>query len=167
MNIIYVDDNNEIIGSGPIQQAYDKGVAVRIARVFLVNDAGEVLIQKRSQKVASLPGRWDQSAAGHVDEGESYEAAAYRELSEEVGIDEAKLTEIARYYTEESDEPFIKRRFNALYIGQYDGEVNIDNYEVSEYRWIDIDSLKAAIAASPDDYTEGFREALKVYQQKL
>jgi 8-oxo-dGTP pyrophosphatase MutT (NUDIX family) len=34
----------------------------------------------------SSPGLWDSSCSGHVDSGEDYDAAAQRELGEEIGV---------------------------------------------------------------------------------
>jgi isopentenyl-diphosphate delta-isomerase type 1 len=54
--------------------------------VFVVNRAGELFLQKRSQHKDVQPGKWDTSVGGHVDAGEEAEAAARRELDEELGI---------------------------------------------------------------------------------
>ena len=162
MNIVYVDKNDSVIASGTKQNAMENGIAVRISRVFLINPSGELLIQKRSPKVA-LPYRWDQSAAGHVDEGEDYKTAAYRELKEEMGIDDVTLKFLAKYYTEEHDEALAKKRFNMLFIGDYQGKVKIDKDEVSAFRWISRDDLRNEMSQSPDKFTEGFREAFKIF----
>ena len=53
--------------------------------MFLVNKHGAVLLQKRSLWKDRQPGKWDSSAAGPLDAGESYEEAAVRELKEELG----------------------------------------------------------------------------------
>jgi len=66
--ITFVDENDQVIGSGTKQEAWQKGIIHRIVRIFLFNFKGELLIQKRADNISSLPGRWDQSAAGHVDE---------------------------------------------------------------------------------------------------
>lgn len=166
MNVIYVDENDEVIGSGPLSGAIKKGIIVRVARVFLRNREGKLLIQKRSDDFDSLPGRWDQSAAGHVDEGEEYLEAALRELNEEMGITGVEIEEVAKYYTEENDEAIVKKRFNMLYVGYYDGEVRIDNDEVSDYKWVEADELRKKMNDTPDKYTEGFIKAFEVFNNK-
>ncbi|MFM2381971.1 MAG: hypothetical protein RLZZ76_738 [Candidatus Parcubacteria bacterium] len=35
---------------------------------------------------SNMPGRWDNSAAGHVDAGEDYSRAVLREAEEEIGV---------------------------------------------------------------------------------
>lgn len=164
MNVVYVDKNDNVIGAGPISEAIEGGIRVRIARVFLTNSKGELLIQKRSQTI-SLPGKWDQTAAGHVDEGEEYAEAAARELQEEMGVRDVKLHEVAKYYAEEGDEIKTKKRFNKIFTGAYDGEVTIDSDEVSDYRWIQPATLEEQMKNIPDDFTQGFIEAFEIYKK--
>jgi len=137
MNVAYVDANDHVIGAGSIANAVDNGIAVRISRVFLQNSKGELLLQKRADTMSSLPGRWDQTAGGHVDEGEDYKTTALRELAEEMGIEGVELNEVVIFYSEEKDEKKVKKRFNKIFTGVYDGEVEIDNDEV-DFQWMSL-----------------------------
>jgi len=87
--------------------------------------------------MSSLPGRWDQTAGGHVDEGEDYKTTALRELAEEMGIEGVELNEVVIFYSEEKDEKKVKKRFNKIFTGVYDGEVEIDNDEV-DFQWMSL-----------------------------
>ena len=154
--ITYVNEKDEVIGYGSREEAIEKGIIHRIVRLFVFNTKGEVLIQKRSPTVY-VPNRWDQSASGHVDEGEDYVTAGIRELQEEMGAKAEKIEFVTKFYSEESDDNEVKKRFNSLYVlRNYDGEVDIDNDEVSEYKWISIDELSGWMESSPEDFTEGF-----------
>ena len=68
------------------KQAHEQGLWHRVAHVWIYNSKGQILLQKRSWQKESLPGLFDVAAAGHVLAGESVEAAALRELHEELGI---------------------------------------------------------------------------------
>lgn len=163
--IAFVDGDDNVIGSGTKEQAWADGNIHRIARLFVFNSKGELLIHKRSDKLANLPGKWDQSAAGHVDDGEDYLEAAKRELMEEVGIGGVELVEVGKFYQDEIDEDGkVKKRFNMLYEAEYDGEVNFDDGEVSEVRWINMDELKQWIEKKPKDLTQGFIDSVKFYE---
>ncbi|MDP3973944.1 MAG: NUDIX domain-containing protein [Candidatus Daviesbacteria bacterium] len=87
--VIWVDDQDNVLGEVTRAEAHQKGLIHRTAVVFLTNDKGQILIQLRDD------GRLDHSSAGHVDPGESYLQAAKRELQEELGVDKVKLKEIA------------------------------------------------------------------------
>jgi isopentenyldiphosphate isomerase len=168
MNIVYVDHNDVEIGAAPIGDVYKQGLIARIARIFLKNKRGELLLQKRSDHHVSRPSKWDQAAAGHVDENESYSDTAHRELQEEMGIKGITLKPLIKYYREEKDDPrFVKRRFNMIFTGTYDGKVTIDQDEVSDYRWIDKQSLDEWVRRSPKDFTDGFLEAYRIYLDNI
>ena len=57
----------------------------RFASVLLVDRRGWVLLQERDEHAVIAPEKWG-LVGGHVEEGEEYEAAAYRELEEETGV---------------------------------------------------------------------------------
>lgn len=153
--VVYVDKKDRAVGSGTISGAYEAGYALRIVRIFIVNDKGEILLQKRSKNVPSSS-KWDQSAGGHVDVGETYLKAAKRELSEEMGIKGVKLTRISKFYTEDQPFGYLRRRFNVMYYGKYSGPVAIDSEEVAGYLWISQPKLDEWIRKSPEEFTNGF-----------
>jgi 8-oxo-dGTP diphosphatase len=57
----------------------------RFASVLLVDRRGWLLLQERDEHPAIDPEKWG-LVGGHVDDGEEFEAAAYRELAEETGL---------------------------------------------------------------------------------
>ena len=57
----------------------------RFAGVILVDRDGRILLQERDEHPLIDPEKWG-LAGGHVDPGEDFEAAAYRELEEETGV---------------------------------------------------------------------------------
>lgn len=58
----------------------------RFASVLLVDRRGWVLLQERDEHPVIDPEKWG-LVGGHVEDGEEYEPAAYRELAEETGIE--------------------------------------------------------------------------------
>ena len=63
-----------------------RGLLHRAVAVLVTRPDGRLVLQQRSRKDAWHPGRWTVSCTGHVKSGESYRAAARRELSEELGL---------------------------------------------------------------------------------
>jgi 8-oxo-dGTP pyrophosphatase MutT (NUDIX family) len=51
---------------------------------------GKILILRRSGKVGTYRGRWG-AVAGYIEEGETPDEAACKEIEEEAGVKEAKL----------------------------------------------------------------------------
>jgi 8-oxo-dGTP pyrophosphatase MutT (NUDIX family) len=58
---------------------------VRLSGIVLVDSSGRILLQERDEHAPVDPHLWG-FVGGHVEPGESYEEAAYRELAEETGI---------------------------------------------------------------------------------
>ena len=165
--ITFVDKSDNPIGAGTRQEASQKGLICRIARIFVFNSKGQLLLQKRGPNV-SVPNKWDDSTAGHVDEGEDYLETAHRELAEEMGIKNVVLTKVAKYYTERfdpNDSRIVGRRFNTLYTTVYDGEVTPDPEEVAGAQWINLPELEKWLAERPDDFADGFKSAFKEFKK--
>lgn len=58
----------------------------RLAVLLLVDRRGWVLLQERDEYAPRAANQWGM-VGGHVEEGEGFELAAYRELAEETGIE--------------------------------------------------------------------------------
>ena len=129
----------------------DAYVGTSAVWVYRRTDAGvEVLFQKRSENVSNA-GKWDVSAGGHVNVGESEAAAAARELYEEIGIkvDEKDLIFVFRLRS------FFKVK---LYINYFlydftgrEDEFNFGDREVSEVRWVKLEDFDKFIDAGAKD----------------
>ena len=81
-----VDAQDRVIGRAPRREVHARRWRHRSIHVLVFNAAGRVFLQKRAQSKDSCPGRWDSSCSGHLDAGEDYDAAAVRELGEEIGM---------------------------------------------------------------------------------
>jgi 8-oxo-dGTP pyrophosphatase MutT (NUDIX family) len=58
-----------------------------IASLWLMNSAGEFLLQLRGPNQRNDPNTWGNSAGGGIDEGETPQQAVKREAFEELGLD--------------------------------------------------------------------------------
>ena len=91
-----VDVNDNIIGKTTKEEAHKNAYIHRVAAVFCFNPEGKLLVQHRKKD-----GLFDNSVGGHVGQGESYEAAAEREMKEELGIFK-KLKKVGTFYGNET-----------------------------------------------------------------
>jgi len=91
------DSRNRLIGRATRGSIHRWGLRHRAVHVFVLDLAGSLYLQLRQAHKDRFPRHWDSSAAGHVSPGESYDAAARRELEEELGIREEvyRLAEVA------------------------------------------------------------------------
>ncbi len=82
-----VNDNNNIIGTAPRSQCHgNPELCHRTAHVIVLNESGDILLQKRSKNKDIQPGKWDTAVGGHLMIGETFKQAAVREMNEELGI---------------------------------------------------------------------------------
>lgn len=83
-----VDEHNQVIGTARRSECHGNPALIhRTSHVVVFHPDGRVLLQRRSAKKDIQPGKWDTAVGGHLDPGEDFEAAARREMKEELGID--------------------------------------------------------------------------------
>ena len=98
-----VDQNDNIIGQAPKDDAYENKLGHRIVHVLIFNDQKKMVLQLRSANVSFCPLHWSTAVGGHVQAGETYEQAAIREYEEELNL-ASKLPETVAI----SFNPYIK-----------------------------------------------------------
>lgn len=160
--IVTVDEQDTVVGSvETIAEAIEKGFYRRIVRVFLKDNEGNILIQKRSKNVR-YPLLLDQSAGGHVDEGEEYTQAALRETEEELGLTGVNLTEIVVSFKEGNV-------FSGIYKGNIPKETKIvfDTYEVESVIWMSQIDLNEKAVTNPEEFTIGFVKIWRELRDKI
>src|SRR5262245_60091810 len=89
--LILVDERNRAAGVGGKNAVHRKGLLHRAFSIFIVDDKGRLLLQKRSATKYHSGGLWANSCCGHPRPGEPTVTAARRRLAEELAI-EAPLT---------------------------------------------------------------------------
>ena len=103
-----VDDKDNVVGSVPKGEIYEKKLNHRIVHILVFNKKGEIFLQKRAGTIKYLPNHWCTSAGGHAMAGETYEEAAKRELMEEINL-KGELEEVAYFMHDENGwKKFIK-----------------------------------------------------------
>jgi isopentenyl-diphosphate Delta-isomerase len=81
-----VDLEDAVVGSATVRECLERGLLHRAVAVLVIRSNGKFVLQQRSHDDLWHPGLWTISSTGHVKKGERYDAAALRELGEELGI---------------------------------------------------------------------------------
>lgn len=138
-------------------QVHQEKLLHRAVHVMVVNGQGEVLLQKRSFRKDQFPRRWDSSASGHVDAGESYDECATRELREELGL-KTPVRFVARIPASEQT----GFEFIALYTASGDEPLNLDPFEIETAGYFPLKTIERWIQRRPGDFAPGFLECYRV-----
>ena len=159
-----VDENDLVVGSTTVEDAVNHGLLHRAVAVLVMRSDGRFLLQQRSTRDVWHPGSWTISSTGHVMKGEAYQAAAVRELREELGLTPGVST-----YRKYLLPPFrsgglVEHEWVTLFTAQTDAPCRIDTVEVERVNEVDGIQLRRLIdrgSLTPDavillrDYLEG------------
>ncbi len=145
-----VNDRDEVIGRRPRTEVHRLGLLHRAVHVLVFNRRGELFLQRRARTKDRAPGKWDTSAAGHLAPGESYEAAAVREVAEELDVHldrpPERLFKIAAC-------PATDQEFVWVFRAEAEGPFNLHPEELDGGGWYAPDHVTRWLAARPGDFT--------------
>lgn len=149
-----VNEHDQVVDRRPRDDVHRLGLLHRAVHILVFNQTGDLFMQKRSVAKDEFPGLWDSSTAGHVGAGETYAAAARRELQEELGVD-GDLDLQRLFKIEGSVET--ANEFAWVYRTVYEGPFVLQLTEIDEGRWFSREQLTAWIETSPETLTPAFR----------
>ncbi|WP_332025613.1 isopentenyl-diphosphate Delta-isomerase [Kaistella sp.] len=165
--VVLVSEKDEILGVMNKMQAHENGILHRAFSVFLFNDKGEMLLQKRAADKYHSPNQWTNAVCSHPRMGETYMEAAQRRLKEELGIETPITYRFNFLYKADVGQNLWEHELDHVFTGNFEGEFKLNEEEVSEVRYISIDELDKEMSANPENFTEWFKIILKEYKQHL
>lgn len=155
--VVVVNEQDVAVGVESKTRAHVLGVLHRAFSVFVLNDAGQLLLQRRALMKYHSRGLWSNTCCGHPRPGESVENAARRRLKEEMGF-ESSLRRVFHFrYRANLEDGLIENEYDHVLVGSFNGVPEPDPVEISEYRWIDPLTLRSDLSAHPETYTYWFR----------
>ena len=141
------------------EECHKKGLWHRAVYAFIIDDEGNVLLQKRSANKKLWPNLWDVTVGGHVDSGEFGRQALVREVKEELGIaiddDDIKYLVGSTSINEKGD--IINKHYNECYLITKNVDVSkikLQEEEVSEVKYFSKKELLERIVNNFDGLTE-------------
>lgn len=156
-HVILVDESDNAIGTMEKMEAHRKGVLHRAFSVLLFDSSGKVLLQKRANNKYHSRGLWTNTCCSHPLPGESLEEATRRRLSEEMGIDLQPTFSYSFIYQATLDQDLVEHEFDHVFAGTFDGTPVINKKEVDDWKYMDLNELRADMALHPESYTVWFK----------
>ncbi|GGT05960.1 isopentenyl-diphosphate Delta-isomerase [Streptomyces kurssanovii] len=139
-----VDEEGNTIGTAEKLSAHQApGQLHRAFSVFLFDEQGRLLLQRRALGKYHSPGVWSNTCCGHPYPGEAPFAAAARRTYEELGVSPSLLAEAGtvRYNHPDPESGLVEQEYNHLFVGMVQKPVLPDPEEISETAFVTPDEL--------------------------
>lgn len=137
----HVDEQDRVVGHVSRSEAVQGRLLYRMAMVLVRDKQGRVLVHQRPRNSKRFPGQYSWLVAGAVAVGESYAAAASRELAEELGLRGA-VRPLFKFLCEGELSPYWFSVFETV----VDGEpIVAEPAEVAWHGWLTKEELAEAM----------------------
>jgi len=164
--VVLVDELDNELGTMEKIEAHEKALLHRAFSIFIFNDAGQMMLQRRALSKYHSPGLWTNTCCSHPRPGENLKDASRRRIVEEMGF-ACEMQEVFSFiYKAAFDHGLTEHELDHVFMGLHTDDPNINPEEVEDWKWIDVDDLLADIKKNPDNYTVWFKIALKEMEDK-
>ncbi|CAG7653079.1 isopentenyl-diphosphate Delta-isomerase [Actinacidiphila bryophytorum] len=130
-----VDENGVTTGTAEKLSAHQApGRLHRAFSVFLFDDEGRLLLQRRALTKYHSPGVWSNTCCGHPYPGEPPFVAAARRTAEELGAAPVLMREAGtvRYNHPDPASGLVEQEYNHLFVGLVGGRLQPDPAEIDD-----------------------------------
>lgn len=158
-NLILVDVFDNPIGTADKRRAHTVPLLHRAFSVFLINDRGELLLQKRASGKYHSGGLWANACCSHPRIGEETIPSAEARLMEELGVT-CPLREIGCFvYLHRFHDALYEYEYDHVLIGRHCGPFTPNPEEIEELRWVTPAQLTEELRTTPECFASWFLTA--------
>jgi isopentenyl-diphosphate Delta-isomerase len=157
--VILVNEEDQPVGTMEKMEVHQQGLLHRAFSVFIFDRQGNMLLQKRAAGKYHGAGLWTNACCSHPYPGESTESAAERRLFEELGFNTPLKKAFEFVYKAKVENDLTEHEYDHVFIGTYEGEINPDEEEVSDFRYVSISQIKKELEEQPGTFTSWFKIA--------
>ncbi|MDR2862921.1 MAG: NUDIX domain-containing protein [Puniceicoccales bacterium] len=158
-----VDICDRVVGQETRAEVHRRALLHRAVHVLVFDATGRLYLQQRSQYKDTCPGLFTASCAGHVDTGESYDAAAVRELGEELGIPAEAAARVSFLFKSgpcaDTGWEFIQ-----VYRLNWEGALRPNPLEISAGLSVSVPEVDAWLTAEPQVFAPSFHHLWKLFR---
>jgi isopentenyl-diphosphate Delta-isomerase len=165
--LILVDEHNRRVGLGEKLDVHRRGQLHRAFSIFLADEAGDILLQRRYSGKYHSGGLWANTCCGHPRFDEKTLPAANRRLGEELGMSATLHFAFQARYATALDHGLIENELVYVYLGRVEAEPAPNPLEVSETRTMPLKALAEDAARRPQAYAYWLRHYLRKHMQQL
>lgn len=155
--VLLVNERDEALGTMGKLEAHQAGALHRAFSVFLFDDHGRLLLQKRAAGKYHSAGLWTNTCCSHPRPEEMLHDAAQRRLKEEMGIDTPLEHRFSFLYKAEFDNGLMEHELDHVFFGRWSGSVMPHPEEADDWKYMAIADLEQDLRRHPERYTVWLR----------
>jgi len=157
--LILVDENDEEIGTMSKAESHDgDGVLHRAFSLFLFDDRGRLLLQRRAASKRLWPMYWSNSVCSHPRQGEAISEAVERRAADELGLDKLSAEFVYKFrYRVRYEDLGSEHELCHVFLGRLSGGIDPNRSEIEAVRFIEPGELTRDLERNAGEYTPWFR----------
>ena len=158
-----VNENDDVIGKISENDKDYNPKQLRFINIIISTSENKIIVPKRSGNRRIFPNCYDFSVGGHVNSGEDYETAAYRELKEELNIEDVELEEIGYFNPYKSN----MNTFFKLYGLKYDKEIiDYDKDGITDIYYFTIEEIEKLLKKEPNHFKDDYVKVIQYIKDR-
>lgn len=166
--LILIDEHNRALGSADKHAAHRTGSLHRAFSIFLFDEEGRLLLQRRAAGKYHSGGLWANTCCGHPRPNEPTRQAAARRLREELGLATELTFAFHARYRAALDHGMIENELVYAFAGRLPpGPILPNPLEADLTRLVTLDDLEKQAGAAPGRYTVWLRHYLREHGAEL
>lgn len=157
-SLILVDEQDNEIGNDTKGRCHDgNGILHRAFSLFIFNDQGALLIQKRSEQKRLWPLYWSNTCCSHPRQGEEMKDSIHRRLYQELQL-KSELHFLYKFqYHAKFKEEGSEHELCSVYIGKSSQAARVNRNEIAEIKYISPERLTIELREHPEQFTPWFK----------
>lgn len=160
--LVVVDKNDNFLKMEDKWECHeDNGILHRAFSIFIFNDKGELLVQKRSKFKKLWPLYQTNTCCSHPRKDESYVKAAERRLKEELGFS-CPLKYLYKFmYNAKYKNIGSENELCAVLVGFTNAKTKPNPKEIADWKYVNVKELVEDMGKNPEKFTPWFKMELK------
>lgn len=167
MDVILVDESDTPIGTMEKLQVHQRALLHRAFSIFIFNEKGEMLLQKRAADKYHSAGLWTNACCSHPRPGDDIFDAAHKRLQEEMGFNTRLEKAFDFIYRVSFDNGLTEYEFDHVLVGTWSGEIIPNPDEVEAYCFKPVEEIKYLLQVDSENYTSWFKIAFPKVEEYM
>lgn len=154
-----IDKDGKVIDQKPRGEVHARGLRHKGVYLIILDRKGHIFLQQRAKDKDLMPSAWDLSVAEHLKPSESFEEAAQRGATEELGVKVRNLKLLGKMgFNFKYSSGEIDNELNHVFYSEFEGKINFKDKEVKSGRFVEIYQLFQEMDQMPGKFTPWLRQ---------